>query len=84
MTKCTACHTGTYKDKPVLFSARRGDRLLVVEDVPALVCDVCGRSDIHREGLQRHRARPGGRAGLFVAHLPLPQRGGVSVASCEV
>ena len=42
MTKCTACHTGTYKDKPVLFSARRGDRLLVVEDVPALVCDVCG------------------------------------------
>ena len=42
MTKCTLCHEGNYQDKPVVFSARRGDSLLVVEDVPALVCDTCG------------------------------------------
>ena len=42
MTKCSLCHEGNYRDKPVVFSARRGDSLLVVEDVPALVCDTCG------------------------------------------
>ena len=31
-----------YQDKPVVFTARRGDRLIIVEDVPALVCDTCG------------------------------------------
>ena len=52
MTKCTACHTGTYRDKPVLFSARRGDRLLVVEDVPALVW--CATSVAIRSSPRRH------------------------------
>lgn len=42
MTMCTLCHEGVYQDKSVVFSARRGDSLLVVEDVPALVCDTCG------------------------------------------
>ena len=42
MNKCTLCHEGVYQDKPVVFCARRGDSLLVVEDVPALVCDTCG------------------------------------------
>ena len=42
MSKCTLCHEGAYKDKLVVFSARRDDRLIVVEDVPALVCNTCG------------------------------------------
>ena len=42
MNKCTLCHEGAYKDKLVVFSARRDDRLIVVEDVPALVCNTCG------------------------------------------
>jgi YgiT-type zinc finger domain-containing protein len=42
MNKCTLCYEGAYKDKLVLFSARRDDRLIVVEDVPALVCNTCG------------------------------------------
>ena len=42
MKKCTLCHEGAYKDKLVVFSARRDDRLIVVEDVPALVCNTCG------------------------------------------
>ena len=40
--ECTLCHSGVYRDKLVLFSAQGDDRLLVVEDVPALVCRTCG------------------------------------------
>ncbi len=42
MRRCTLCHVGSYRDELVVFSARRGNRLIVVEDVPALVCDMCG------------------------------------------
>ena len=42
MNKCTLCHEGDYQDKLVVFSVRKGDRLIVVEDVPALVCVECG------------------------------------------
>ena len=42
MKECTVCYSGVYRDKLVLFSARRGDRLIVVDDVPALVCETCG------------------------------------------
>ena len=42
MRQCTLCHAGSYQDELVIFSARRGDRLIVVEDVPALVCTMCG------------------------------------------
>ena len=42
MNKCTLCSEGLYLDKHIVFSSRRGDRLVVIEGVPALVCDVCG------------------------------------------
>ena len=42
MNNCTLCHEGAYQDKLVVFSAHRDDRLIVVEDVPALVCNTCG------------------------------------------
>ena len=42
MRECTVCHSGIYRQKLVLFSAHRGDRLIVVDDVPALVCETCG------------------------------------------
>ena len=41
MNKCTLCSEGQYLDKHIVFSSRRG-RLVVIEGVPALVCDVCG------------------------------------------
>jgi YgiT-type zinc finger domain-containing protein len=49
MNECTLCHAGTYREKLIVFSSRRGDRLVVVEDVPALVCDVCGDQIITEE-----------------------------------
>ena len=42
MNKCTLCSEGQYLDKHIVFSSRRGDQLVVIEGVPALVCDVCG------------------------------------------
>ena len=42
MRECTLCHSGAYEEKLVVFSARRDGRLIVVEDVPALVCGTCG------------------------------------------
>ena len=42
MDKCTLCSEGQYLDKHIVFSCRRGDRLVVIEGVPTLVCDVCG------------------------------------------
>ena len=42
MKEWTVCHSGVYRQKLVLFSAQRGDRLIVVDDVPALVCETCG------------------------------------------
>ena len=42
MNKCTLCHEGTYRERLVVFSSRHGDRVVVVDDVPAFVCDMCG------------------------------------------
>ena len=42
MNKCTLCSEGQYLNKHLVFSSRRGDQLVVIEGVPALVCDVCG------------------------------------------
>ena len=47
--KCTLCHNGTYRDKLVVISAHRGDGLLIVYEVPALVCDQCGDQIISEE-----------------------------------
>ena len=49
MNKCTLCHLGTYRDNLVVISARRGEGLLIVDDVPALVCDQCGDQIISEE-----------------------------------
>ena len=42
MNECTLCHQGTYRERLIVFSSRRGGRAVVVEDVPAWVCDACG------------------------------------------
>lgn len=49
MNKCTLCHEGQYLNKHVVFSSRRDGRVVVIEGVPALVCDVCGDRIITEE-----------------------------------
>ena len=39
--KCKLCH-GDYREKAVVLSFQRAGRTVVVEDVPAPVCDRCG------------------------------------------
>ncbi len=42
MSDCTLCHQGAYQERLIVFSVRRADRLVIVEDVPAMVCEICG------------------------------------------
>ena len=49
MNKCTLCSEVQYLNKHIVFSSRRGDQLVVIEGVPALVCDVCGDRIITEE-----------------------------------
>ena len=39
--KCDLC-PGQYVDKLTVVPLKRGGRTVVVEDVPARVCDICG------------------------------------------
>ncbi|MBL8252219.1 MAG: type II toxin-antitoxin system MqsA family antitoxin [Candidatus Competibacter sp.] len=40
--KCVICKTGDLQPRPVSVTVDRHGALLVVEGVPALVCDNCG------------------------------------------
>lgn len=39
---CTSCGTGTLRREKVKTALWRGDDLVVIEDIPALVCIRCG------------------------------------------
>ncbi|MDD4568131.1 YgiT-type zinc finger domain protein [Methanoculleus chikugoensis] len=41
--RCTLCK-GTLQEGKTEFIARVGDKIVVVRDVPALVCDRCGEA----------------------------------------
>ena len=40
--KCEVCDRGERRDKRIRYSLPLGDKLLVVENVPVIVCDRCG------------------------------------------
>jgi YgiT-type zinc finger domain-containing protein len=40
--RCYFCKYGTLEDRRVTVDLRRGDRLIVIKNVPALVCNACG------------------------------------------
>ena len=40
--RCYFCGHGTLQGQRVTVDLRRGDRLIVIKNVPALVCDACG------------------------------------------
>jgi YgiT-type zinc finger domain-containing protein len=55
---------GRYESRQIIHTVRRGDDLLVVENVPAEVCDVCSDTLLtpdtvrHLERLIHERATP--------------------------
>ena len=66
--KCNLCH-GQYIDKTTVLSFQRRGRTVVVEDVPALVCDLCGdelvTGAIAREVEELLGQQPQGKAPLY-------------------
>jgi YgiT-type zinc finger domain-containing protein len=50
---CRQCPEGTYEKGTVTETLERGDTVVVVKDVPALVCDVCGNSLLAEEEVER-------------------------------
>lgn len=40
--RCYFCKYGTLEARQVIVDLRRGDRLIVIKNVPALVCNACG------------------------------------------
>lgn len=50
---CPQCPEGTYEKGTVTEPLERGDTVVLVKDVPALVCDVCGNSLLAAEEVER-------------------------------
>jgi YgiT-type zinc finger domain-containing protein len=50
---CRQCPEGTYEKGTITETLERGDTVVVVKDVPALVCDVCGNSLLAAKEVER-------------------------------
>lgn len=50
---CRQCPEGTYEKGTVTETLERGDTIVVVKEVPALVCDMCGNSLLAEEEVDR-------------------------------
>jgi len=56
METCPVCHTGSMHERRVTYTQVYEDQLVVIQGVPALVCDFCGERWFDNEavdGLQR-------------------------------
>lgn len=51
--KCEVCGTGEREDKLIRYSLSIGDRFVVVEHVPAMVCNRCGETTLTPEVVER-------------------------------
>ncbi len=47
--RCYFCGQGTLEEQRVTLDIRRGDLLIVIKNVPALVCDACGEKQYSLE-----------------------------------
>ena len=51
--KCEVCGTGERRSELVRYSLSLGDRLVIVEHVPALVCSRCGETSFAPDVVER-------------------------------
>lgn len=64
--------TGQYRDRPILHTLKYGADILVFENVPAEVCDVCSDTLLapetvrHLEELMQRGAKPQRHAPVYV------------------
>ncbi len=51
--KCEVCGTGERREQLIRYTLSIGDKLVVVEHVPASVCDRCGETTLQPEVVER-------------------------------
>lgn len=52
MTFCPSCHTGRLQRRSIVYLEWHGQTWLIVNRMPALVCDVCDERTYDREALE--------------------------------
>jgi YgiT-type zinc finger domain-containing protein len=74
MTRCYFCK-GKVAQRKISVDFRWGDKLKVIEEVPAWVCQQCGEKHLHSavykslEGLAISRAKPASRLSVDVVRF---------------
>src|SRR5205823_6509538 len=82
VTRCDLCGAHTARIRHVTRSFGRGERLVVIENIPYVLCSRCGERGAHRTGLSSLRAasrekRPGAAGAGDVLAWPVGQAGGL-------
>jgi len=52
MNICPSCHTGRLQKRSMVYVEWYGKELLIVDRMPALVCDVCGERAYDNDAMQ--------------------------------
>jgi YgiT-type zinc finger domain-containing protein len=52
MNICPYCHTGRLQRRAMVYVQWHGDALLVVNRMPAIVCDVCGERAYEEQAVE--------------------------------
>ncbi len=52
MNMCPACHTGRLQRRSMVYLEWHGQKWLIVNRMPAIVCDVCGERAYDRDALE--------------------------------
>jgi HTH-type transcriptional regulator/antitoxin MqsA len=62
MSQCHVCSGDRFREEVTSEIFRIGDRLLLVEDIPVMVCDRCGEEVFDRDTMERVRVLLHGNA----------------------
>jgi YgiT-type zinc finger domain-containing protein len=52
MNICPYCHTGRLQRRDMVYIQWHGDDLLVVDQMPAIICDVCGEKAYDEQAVE--------------------------------
>ena len=52
MNICPYCHTGRLQRRNMVYVQWHGDALLVVDRMPAIICDVCGEKAYDEQAVE--------------------------------
>ena len=52
-TLCSSCHVGHLREERITYTQQHEGQLIIVPNVPSLVCDYCGETSFHPIVLER-------------------------------